>query len=160
MSDEKIPVIIFGQTYEIVGSALDSLYYNSLARYVEEKMREVQENTNVISTQKVAILAALNIADELFSEKEGKFSSMKLSEKKIDEMLSILEEALKNSPVSTLSSSASASASTSSSSSAKKEKFSAAASISKLEKITESEPKKSASHSHKHTEEPTFDFLK
>ncbi|OGR50816.1 MAG: hypothetical protein A3I11_04060 [Elusimicrobia bacterium RIFCSPLOWO2_02_FULL_39_32] len=92
--EEKIPVIILGQTYEILGNPSDALYYNSLARYIEEKMKEIQQMTHIVSTQKIAVLAALNIADELFQERENKSSSSNSQEKKQEDLIKLLEQTL------------------------------------------------------------------
>lgn len=96
MYEERIPVNILGQTYEILGDPSDALYYNSLARYVEEQMRDIQKATHIVSSQKIAVLAALNIADELFQEKEKKSSGSKNSDKKCDEILHLLDTVLEN----------------------------------------------------------------
>jgi len=56
---------IFGQTYTIRGE-LDEAYVQKLASYVDEKMRAVANATSTVDTQKVAVLAALSIADELY----------------------------------------------------------------------------------------------
>jgi cell division protein ZapA len=43
-----------------------------VARYVNEKMDEVLKKTRSVSTLNVAILTALNIADDLLKEKENR----------------------------------------------------------------------------------------
>ena len=95
MLEDRIPVQIFGQAYEIVGNPSETLYYSSLARYVEDKMKEIMNHTNVVSTQKVAVLAALNIAEELFRERENKSLGGQVVEQKVQDLLKKLEEAIK-----------------------------------------------------------------
>jgi len=63
-----VQVQIFGHSYTIRGEA-DQAYILSVAAYVDRKMREVTEKLPVESLSKVAILASLNIADELFKER-------------------------------------------------------------------------------------------
>jgi len=63
-----VQVEIFGNTYTIKGEA-DHEYILGVAAYVDRKMREVTEKLPVASLSKVAILASLNIADELFKER-------------------------------------------------------------------------------------------
>jgi len=65
MSQEAnvIQVEIFGQTYNLKSGG-DAGYIVSLAAYVDGKMREVARETKAVDTLRVAILAALNIADE------------------------------------------------------------------------------------------------
>ncbi|HEY6866276.1 MAG TPA: cell division protein ZapA [Candidatus Eisenbacteria bacterium] len=67
-SKNMVQVQIFGHSYTIRGEA-DQAYILSVAAYVDRKMREVTEKLPVESLSKVAILASLNIADELFKER-------------------------------------------------------------------------------------------
>src|SRR5258706_15946306 len=66
MSDGRvIPVEIFGQRYPI-RTTLDPEYVNRLASYVDGKMRAAADSTTSADPQRLAVLAALNVADELF----------------------------------------------------------------------------------------------
>ena len=60
-----MPVEIQGQRYPI-RSSLDPEYVARLALYVEEKMRAAGDSTPTGDSLRLAVLAALNIADELF----------------------------------------------------------------------------------------------
>jgi cell division protein ZapA len=62
---EIVSVEIRGQRYPI-RSNLDANYVNGLATYVDEKMRAAAESTPSGDSLRLAVLAALNIADELF----------------------------------------------------------------------------------------------
>ncbi len=57
------PVTIYGRTYHLRGEG-DGEYLAELAAEVDRRMRAVAEATGTADTLKVAILAALNIADE------------------------------------------------------------------------------------------------
>jgi cell division protein ZapA len=57
-------VEIFGQTYSVRAEG-DSSYIHDLARFVDSRMKEVAEKTATVDTTKIAILAALNISDDL-----------------------------------------------------------------------------------------------
>ncbi len=61
-------VKIYNQTYGIRGNDPD--YIRQLADLVDQKMCEVAEYTPTVDSAKVAILAALNIADEYVSTQE------------------------------------------------------------------------------------------
>jgi len=61
--ESVIQVEIFGQTYNLRADG-DPAYVQSLASHVDAKMREVARETKAVDTLRVAILAALNIADE------------------------------------------------------------------------------------------------
>jgi cell division protein ZapA len=58
----SVRVEIFDQAYNLRGT--DPEYILKLAEYVDSKMRAVAEATNTIDTVRLAVLAALNIADE------------------------------------------------------------------------------------------------
>jgi cell division protein ZapA len=60
-----VTVEIHGQRYPIK-STLDATYVADLAAYVDEKMRLALKECPSGDTLKVAVLAALNIADEYF----------------------------------------------------------------------------------------------
>ena len=58
-----VQVEIYGQSYNLRGEG-EVGYIQDLAAYVDGKMREVADATATVDSLKVAILAALNIADE------------------------------------------------------------------------------------------------
>ena len=64
-----IPVMIDGQRYPI-RTGLEPEYVARLAKYVDDKMRAAGESTPSSDSVRLAVLAALNIADELFRCRE------------------------------------------------------------------------------------------
>lgn len=67
MIDRIIEVEIYGQKYRIrVKGEEDEKYINHLTSYVDQKMREVAVKSKSADMLKIAVLAALNIADEYF----------------------------------------------------------------------------------------------
>jgi cell division protein ZapA len=68
-SGRVIPVEIFGQRYPI-RTTLDPEYVSRLASYVDEKMRAAGDSTPSGDSLRLAVLAALNVADELFRCRE------------------------------------------------------------------------------------------
>ena len=71
-SENFVKVTIYGQEYTIKAPA-DASYIKNIAEYVDGKMREVQEELATPQVPaKVSILAAMNIADELFAEKRDR----------------------------------------------------------------------------------------
>ena len=62
---EVIRIEIQGQRYPI-RSTLEPEYIAQLALYVEEKIRAASDSTPTGDQLRLAVLAALNIADELF----------------------------------------------------------------------------------------------
>jgi cell division protein ZapA len=67
-------VEIFGQTYNVRGEG-DPEYLSELARFVDGRMREVAGQVATVDPMKIAILAALNIADEFSRYKKQRESA-------------------------------------------------------------------------------------
>lgn len=57
---------VFDQSYNVQADG-DEAYLHELASFVDEKMRAVAESTRQADSTRVAVLATLNIADELFT---------------------------------------------------------------------------------------------
>lgn len=72
MSEEPrvVAVEIFGLRYPI-RSVLDPRYVAALAAYVDAKMAAASDESDHGDSLRIAVLAALNIADELFRQREG-----------------------------------------------------------------------------------------
>ena len=58
----SVRVEIYDQTYQLRGS--DPEYIGKLADYVDTKMRIISQQASTVDSLRVAVLAALNIADE------------------------------------------------------------------------------------------------
>jgi cell division protein ZapA len=95
MEDKKqtVTVSIFGEEYPIRGDA-DSDYIVSVASYLDDKMREVAERNANKSPTKVAILAALNITDELFQARKATSREIKDLEEKTQTIIDWLDSRL------------------------------------------------------------------
>jgi cell division protein ZapA len=62
----RVDVEIFGKVYTVRGEK-DPEYVRRVAEFVDRKMREISQVTETVSTSRIAILASLNIADELMT---------------------------------------------------------------------------------------------
>jgi len=89
-----VKVQIFGQIYTIRGE-LDERYVQKLAAYVDEKMSAIADATSTIDTQKVAVLAALAIADELHTIRKDRTEQEELLREQAERCLTLVERALK-----------------------------------------------------------------
>lgn len=89
-------VHIFGQTFSI-GGDLDQEYVQKLAAYVDEKMRAISEMTPTVDTQKIAVMAALAIADELHALRSERSDRDELLKEQAERCLNLVERALKQS---------------------------------------------------------------
>ena len=74
LETESVTVTIFGKEYTLKGGA-DSEYVQEIAAFVDKRMSEVARNAAVVSTDRIAILAAVNIADELFREQHKRMEA-------------------------------------------------------------------------------------
>jgi cell division protein ZapA len=91
--DNKVKVNIFGNNYNIEGDATPEYIYK-LAEYVNNKMEEVCKNVSTGNPMMVAILTALNMADESFQLKESKADLTTAIEKKANALISMIDEGL------------------------------------------------------------------
>jgi cell division protein ZapA len=67
MTDKVLEIEIYGQKYRIrVKGEEDEKYIGHLTSYIDQKMREVAVKSKSVDNLKIAVLAALNIADEFF----------------------------------------------------------------------------------------------
>jgi len=89
-----VKVHIFGQIYSIRGE-LEEKYVQKLAKYVDEKMQAIGDATGIVDTQKLAVLAALVIADELHSMQRERSDEEELLREQAERCLTLVERALK-----------------------------------------------------------------
>ena len=92
-----VQVQIFGHSYTIRGEA-DQEYILGVAAYVDRKMREITEKLPVASLSKVAILASLNIADELFKERAQRDAQQQALGTRAARSNAVLDELLREAP--------------------------------------------------------------
>ena len=69
MGTVRATVEIFGQRLGLRADG-DATRLQEIARFVDNRMREVADRSSSVDTVKIAVLTALNIADELFQERE------------------------------------------------------------------------------------------
>jgi|SRR5687768_11555332 cell division protein ZapA len=88
-----IHVEIHGQQYPI-RSALEPTYVAELAAYVDQKMRAAAKETTAGDTLKLAVLAALNIADECFRAQQDEQDRRERLSLRAEELERLLDSAL------------------------------------------------------------------
>ena len=89
----KTNVEIFGNTYTI-NADVPVEYIKKLARYVDNKMEEINSSDSSYDAVKIAILAALNIADEFHQLKEMKVGIDGELEERTRSLITLLDEGL------------------------------------------------------------------
>ena len=90
----SVRVEIFDQAYNLRGSDPD--YILKLAEYVDSKMRAVAAATNTIDTVRLAVLAALNIADEFHLLRKNQGGGATDYQKRAHQLLHALDEVLQD----------------------------------------------------------------
>jgi cell division protein ZapA len=88
---QSVKVNIFGEDYPIKGDAEDS-YIQEVARYVDQKMKEVAERMSNKLPVRVAVLAAMSITDELFKERDERNQRLLDVEERSQSLLELLAE--------------------------------------------------------------------
>jgi cell division protein ZapA len=84
--ERLVEIKVFGQTYTVKTEAEED-YIQEVAKYVNEKIDEVLKKTKSVSTLNVAILTALNIADDLLKEKEKRIALLQEIEARSKDMV-------------------------------------------------------------------------
>jgi cell division protein ZapA len=84
--ERLVEIKVFGQTYTVKTDAEED-YIQEIAKYVNEKMEEVLKKTKSVSTLNVAILTALNIADDLLKEKGKRIALLQEIEAKSKDLV-------------------------------------------------------------------------
>ncbi len=84
---------IFDQTYNVNADGNEE-YLTELAAYVDKKMRDVSESTKMVDSVKVAVLAALNIADETFTLRQRAQKLEGPFRQRMEKCVSMVEKAL------------------------------------------------------------------
>lgn len=101
-ADDGIRVEIYDQSYHMRGR-LDPEYIRSLAELVDAKMRSIASRTQTVDSLRVAVLAALNIADEchqLRTRCEAANKEVAQVEQKVHQCSAALDELLDVEPLS------------------------------------------------------------
>ena len=88
--ERYVEIKVFGQTYTVKTDE-EEVYIQRVAQYVNEKMEEVLKKTRSVSTMNVAILTALNIADDLLRERDKREALVKEVEVKSRNLVEKIE---------------------------------------------------------------------
>ncbi len=89
-------ITIFGETYTVRGS-VDEEYIFQIGRFVDNRMKDLRQSSPHLDAKKLAVLTAINIADELLQERQN---LQEEEEKELSlavrttELISLLDEGL------------------------------------------------------------------
>ena len=91
----RVMVDILGDSYTIKGQA-EPGYIADVARFVDSRMRELSRLGKSHSKTKIAVLTAINLADELLQLKGGGASAERSDElsRRTEQLITLLDEGL------------------------------------------------------------------
>ena len=87
---EPVQVSILNQTFPVHTDAPDE-HVKRVAQLVTKKVEEIQSHSKKASSLHVALLACLNIADELLRFKEDKASAQSRAAQKLSDVIEIID---------------------------------------------------------------------
>lgn len=94
MSKRSVTVEVAGQKFQLKTDA-EEAYVQSLARFVTEKIDEVKKSSRTVATQALAVLAAMQVADELLQLRRDHKDLKKKVREKSRSILEMLEKSAK-----------------------------------------------------------------
>jgi len=89
---EDVEVEIFGQTFRVAAGEATPAYIQQLAAYVDERMQAIALTTKTMPLNRMAILTALNIADDLLKLQNLCERSSHLFNTKADHLIALVQE--------------------------------------------------------------------
>lgn len=89
----NVKIEIYDQVYNVNAEGNEE-YLHELAAYVDGKMRSIADATHMVDSLKVAVLAALNIADETFAMRKHQQEIEGPLRKRVEKCVSMVEKAL------------------------------------------------------------------
>ena len=93
---EDVEIEIVGQVFRVAAGEATPAYIQRLAYYVDEKMRAIASATKTMPLNRMAILTALNIADDLFKLRDSYEQSARIVDAKTEQLISLVREQLGN----------------------------------------------------------------
>lgn len=98
-SDNSTEVVILGGRFT-VKSAYSAAFVDKTAALVNEKLSEIIRDGGVISTDKVAILACMNLASELLKLQEEHQTLKERTKRRLEKVLAVLDTCLSQEEIS------------------------------------------------------------
>ena len=90
---QSVAVRIYNQTYHLVNSEdQDSEYIRLAAAYLDEKMQQIADVSGSRGPLDIAILAALNIAEEVLHARQHKDALIDRADARIDSFTRLLSD--------------------------------------------------------------------
>jgi cell division protein ZapA len=90
-----VKIEIYDQFYNVQAEG-DEAYLKELAAFVDGKMRNIAESTRMVDSLRVAVLAALNIADELYALRKRQAELEGPLKKRVERCVTLVKSALES----------------------------------------------------------------
>ena len=88
---KRFNIKVMGQQFAVLSDRGDR-YVEDVVKYVNDKVKEIGDASKDVSASGVAVLVALNIADELFKIKEENEDFVSRLERKYERLINYMEE--------------------------------------------------------------------
>jgi cell division protein ZapA len=90
-----VKIEIYDQSYNLSADQ-DEAYVKQLAAFVDSKMRAVADATHTVDSVKVAVLAAINIADELLTLRQRQDKLEGPLQKRVERCVALVDKAIEH----------------------------------------------------------------
>ncbi len=90
---KTIEIEVFGHRFSLQGEG-DEAYFHELAEYVDAQMRTLAKQTRTSTPTKLALLAAINVTDQLFRQQRHKDSGESEMERRVQLLVETIDEHL------------------------------------------------------------------
>lgn len=94
MSDKGISIQLLGKKFEISCAAGEEAQLKSAATLLEERLEEMQHKTKIHQIERLALLVALNLSNELLLEKQKNIEYSESMDSRIRLLQATIEQAL------------------------------------------------------------------
>ncbi len=94
---KTIEIEVFGHRFSLQGEG-DEAYFHELAEYVDAQMRTLAKQTRTSTPTKLAILAAINVTDQLFQQQRNGDSGESEIERRAGLLVETIDEHLETHP--------------------------------------------------------------
>ena len=94
MQNSEVVIKIRGRAISMTVDGLTEMEIASIADQVEKKMAKIEEATNTADTSKLAVMAAMEFATELYNLKQRSETTTEADSRKIEDLVSKLESAM------------------------------------------------------------------
>lgn len=88
---KKYQIRVLGQDISVLSDSGDE-HVEAVVSYVNDKVAEIQKNTKAINVLQVAVLAALNVADEYFKLQGEKEDICHQMESRSEQLIHLINE--------------------------------------------------------------------